>query len=65
MLCRDFNARVGKQPTEKILGTNGTLNENEKHLINFATLNGFKITNTFLDTREFISIRGVPEARNL
>jgi hypothetical protein len=42
VLCRDFNARVGKQPTEKILGTNGTLNENEKHLINFATLNEFK-----------------------
>ena len=34
------------------------LNENGKHLINFAILNEFKIMNTFLDTRKFISIHG-------
>jgi len=49
VLCRDFNARVGKQPIGKTLGTNGenTLNENGRHLINVASLNGFKIKNTF------------------
>jgi hypothetical protein len=64
VLCRDFNARVGKQPIGKTLGTNGenTLNENGRHLINVASLNGFKIKNTFfLDTKKFISKHGVPE----
>ena len=32
------------------------LNENGRRLINFATLNEFKITNIFLGSRKFISI---------
>ena len=54
VVCRDFNARVGKQPIGKILGTNSEniVNENGKLLINFPTLNEFKTKNTFFRHKE-------------
>lgn len=53
-ICGDFNARVGKTPIERILGTNGEtiLNENGKMLQNFAVFNEYKITNSFFRHKE-------------
>ena len=62
VLCGDFNAKIGKQLIGKILGTNG---ENGKHLINFASLNEFKITITFFLTQGNLSICRVPETQTL
>ena len=49
IVAGDFNARVGNKEVNKIVGINGEpiLNNNGKHLIDFATFNELKIMNTF------------------
>lgn len=65
VICGDFNARIGNTPIPKIMGPNGEkcLNKNGQQLIQFASMNNFKITNTFfrkLDINKYTwSARGL------
>jgi hypothetical protein len=49
IFARAFNARVGAQPTDKFIGSEGeqTINNNGRSLIDFSLLNKLKITYTF------------------
>ena len=54
VVTRDYIARVGNIPIDGILGTNGeiTTNSNGHRLKEFASVNEFKITNTFFRHKE-------------
>jgi hypothetical protein len=49
ILTGDFNVRVGAQPVDKHMGSEGeqTVNNNGRDLIDFCLFNKLKITNTF------------------
>ncbi|XP_043499919.1 uncharacterized protein LOC122522697 [Polistes fuscatus] len=54
VILGDFNARIGHQPIPGIMQrfNEQTLNENGKLMIDFCSLNGFRITNTFFNFKE-------------
>jgi len=54
VVARDYNARVGNIPIDGILGTSGeiTTNSNGHKLMEFVSVNEFKITNTFFRHKE-------------
>lgn len=54
LIMGDFNARVGSQPIEGVVGTFGedTCNRNGELLREFATFNQLKITNTFFQKKD-------------
>lgn len=54
LIAGDLNARIGKIPIPRIIGTNGEehINKNGERLIYFVTYNDLKITNTFFKKRE-------------
>ncbi|XP_043496495.1 craniofacial development protein 2-like [Polistes fuscatus] len=54
VILGDFNARIGHQPIPGIRQrfNEQTLNENGKLMIDFCSLNGFRITNTFFNHKE-------------
>jgi len=54
VIARDYNARVGNIPIDRILGTNCeiTTNSNGHKLKQFASVNELKIMNTFFRHKE-------------
>ena len=54
VVAGDYNARVGNIPIDGIFGTNGeiTTNSNGHKLMEFASVNKLKITNTFFRQKE-------------
>jgi hypothetical protein len=63
ILAGDLNARIGNTAIQRVVGTMGepVLNTNGRNLIDFASYNELKITNTFLDLKIIINLRGVRE----
>jgi hypothetical protein len=57
VVAGDCNARVGNIPIDGILGTNGEIatDSNGHKLKEFASVNEFKITNTFSDIKRVIT----------
>jgi hypothetical protein len=50
----DMNATIGNKPRHFVSGTNGekTVNQNARKLIEFATENELRITNTFFKHKD-------------
>jgi hypothetical protein len=66
ILAADFNARVGAQPVDKIVGSEEqTINNNGRGLIDFCLFNKLKITNTSSGIRVYTSSHGKHGAPNL
>ena len=54
LLMGDFNARIGKQRVDKVIGTNGesTVNVNGKMLTDFCLFNEYRIMNSFFKHKD-------------